>query len=307
MRVDMRSPKLTRVARVLEVHSCMSATPVHTCCNLSRSLFTSSRVLGSTLSSSMVSTWSFRRALMGSRSATSSALSHFIACSPAARRLLVDLPMAESTSTGMCSGKERTMLATSRMRSASATDEPPNFITTEYCSRSSPGWTTVTDESAAAAAWTRIARGDRAPRRARRRAGTARCATARTGASLADIARMEWGDRGAVVSPLASWEGQLPVAFTHLEKLQGQDKPSLDLIGADRKVFGLFESEQRRFQYGCSRSEKRSPRSARIFDTPGRRGKSVSPASVPTFLGARDARAPRAARRDEGHEQDEGG
>ena len=35
---------------------------------------------------------------------------------------------------------------------------------------------------------------------------------------------------------------------------------------------------------------KTSPRSARIFDTPGRRGKSVSPASV---------RAPRAARRDE--------
>ena len=116
---------------------------------------------------------------------------------------------------------------------------------------------------------------------------------------------MEWGDRGAVVSPLASWEGQLPVAFTHLEKLQGQDKPSLDLIGADRKVFGLFESEQRRFpfQYGALDQKNESPISADIRHA-GPQGKERF---TRVRADVRAPRAPRAARRDEGHEQDEGG
>jgi hypothetical protein len=37
------------------------------------------------------------------------------------------LPIAESTITGRCSGKEHTMSATSRILVASATDEPPNL------------------------------------------------------------------------------------------------------------------------------------------------------------------------------------
>ena len=143
MRVDMRSPKLTSVARVRLVHSCMSATPVHTCSILFRSLETSARVSSSTPSSSMVSSWSLRMATTGSSLATSSASSHCMACSPAASRLLVVLPMALSTNTGISSGNASTMDATSRMRSASATDEPPNFITTLYASRASPGWTAL--------------------------------------------------------------------------------------------------------------------------------------------------------------------
>ena len=140
MRVDMRSPKLTSVARVRAVHSCMSATPVHTCSILFRSLETSAFVSSSTPSAFMVSSCSFRMASTGSSFATSSASSHCMACSPAASRLLVVLPMALSTSTGISSWNVSTMDATSRMRSASATDEPPNFITTLYASRASPGW-----------------------------------------------------------------------------------------------------------------------------------------------------------------------
>ncbi len=40
------------------------------------------------------------------------------------------LPIAESTTQGYWSGKLHTMDATSSMRSALATDDPPNFITT---------------------------------------------------------------------------------------------------------------------------------------------------------------------------------
>lgn len=43
------------------------------------------------------------------------------------------LPMADSTTQGSSSGKLQTMAATSRIRSALATDEPPNFITTVTC------------------------------------------------------------------------------------------------------------------------------------------------------------------------------
>ena len=43
------------------------------------------------------------------------------------------LPMADSTMQGYCSGKLHMMAATSRMRSALATDEPPNFMTTVIC------------------------------------------------------------------------------------------------------------------------------------------------------------------------------
>ena len=46
------------------------------------------------------------------------------------RSLLVVFPMAESTITGRSSGKLRRRSATSRIRSADATDDPPNFITT---------------------------------------------------------------------------------------------------------------------------------------------------------------------------------
>ena len=41
--------------------------------------------------------------------------------------LPLTLPIAESTITGKCSGKEQTMSATSRILVASATDEPPNL------------------------------------------------------------------------------------------------------------------------------------------------------------------------------------
>ena len=40
------------------------------------------------------------------------------------------LPMADSTMQGRCSGKLQTISATSLIRCALATDEPPNFITT---------------------------------------------------------------------------------------------------------------------------------------------------------------------------------
>jgi hypothetical protein len=42
----------------------------------------------------------------------------------------VVFPIAESTTTGCSSGKLRMRSATSRIRSAEATDDPPNFITT---------------------------------------------------------------------------------------------------------------------------------------------------------------------------------
>lgn len=46
------------------------------------------------------------------------------------RRLLVVFPMAERTTTGVSSGKLRMRSATSRIRSADASEEPPNFMTT---------------------------------------------------------------------------------------------------------------------------------------------------------------------------------
>jgi hypothetical protein len=46
------------------------------------------------------------------------------------RRLLVVFPMAERTTTGVSYGKLRMRSATSRIRSADASDEPPNFMTT---------------------------------------------------------------------------------------------------------------------------------------------------------------------------------
>ena len=121
------------------------------------------------------------------------------------------------------------MLATPRMRSASATDEPPNFITTEYCSRSSPGWTTVTDESAAAAAWTRIARAI-ARRDAR---GDARDGALRHGANGREFGGHREdgvGDRGAVVSPLASWRGNYLLRSPILKNF----RPRQTLLGFDR-------------------------------------------------------------------------
>lgn len=42
-------------------------------------------------------------------------------------------PIADSTTQGSSSGKLHTMAATSLIRSASATDEPPNFMTTVTC------------------------------------------------------------------------------------------------------------------------------------------------------------------------------
>ena len=44
------------------------------------------------------------------------------------------------------------MSATSRMRAASATEEPPNFMTTEYAFRDSPGCRFVGGVAAAAPA-----------------------------------------------------------------------------------------------------------------------------------------------------------
>lgn len=56
-----------------------------------------------------------------------------IDCSPASSRRFVVLPMADMTTQGRWSGKEAIISATSRMRFASATDEPPNLYTTEIC------------------------------------------------------------------------------------------------------------------------------------------------------------------------------
>ena len=46
------------------------------------------------------------------------------------RRLLVVFPIAERTTTGVSSGKLRMRSATSLIRPADDTDDPPNFITT---------------------------------------------------------------------------------------------------------------------------------------------------------------------------------
>jgi hypothetical protein len=54
-------------------------------------------------------------------------------------KLFVDFPIALKTKTGISSGNDRTMLATSLIRSASATEEPPNFITTVCCFLFFPG------------------------------------------------------------------------------------------------------------------------------------------------------------------------
>jgi hypothetical protein len=45
------------------------------------------------------------------------------------RRLLVVFPMAERTTTGISPRKLRMRSATSCIRSADASDEPPNFMT----------------------------------------------------------------------------------------------------------------------------------------------------------------------------------
>ena len=45
----------------------------------------------------------------------------------------ITFPMADSTMQGYWSAKLHTMSATSRMRSAVASEEPPNFITTLIC------------------------------------------------------------------------------------------------------------------------------------------------------------------------------
>ena len=72
---------------------------------------------------------------------TSSAFSHFNDSSPHSSKLFVDFPIADKTNIGISSGKLKTMLATSLILSALATDEPPNFITTECCLKDRPGVT----------------------------------------------------------------------------------------------------------------------------------------------------------------------
>jgi hypothetical protein len=62
------------------------------------------------------------------------------------RRLLVVFPMAERTTTGVSSGKLRMRPATSRIRSADASDEPPNFMTTV-----NPAWAFLAPAAAAGA------------------------------------------------------------------------------------------------------------------------------------------------------------
>mmetsp|Transcript_6657 Transcript_6657/g.22445 ORF Transcript_6657/g.22445 Transcript_6657/m.22445 type:complete len:326 (-) Transcript_6657:387-1364(-) len=98
------SPKLTSVARVRPVHSCISATPVQTCSILFSNFKTSARVASSTCSASMVSTCNLRIAITGSSADTSSASSHFIASSPAINKLFVVLPIADNTTIGISSG-----------------------------------------------------------------------------------------------------------------------------------------------------------------------------------------------------------
>mmetsp|Transcript_6566 Transcript_6566/g.26402 ORF Transcript_6566/g.26402 Transcript_6566/m.26402 type:complete len:249 (+) Transcript_6566:2974-3720(+) len=127
--VLIRSPKLTSSARVRDVTSCISAIPVHTCSSFFNNFCTSAFVTASVPSASIVSSCSLRIARSGSSASTPS--SARIAISPAASRLFVVLPIADSTSTGISSGNDSTICATSRMRAASATDEPPNFMTTE--------------------------------------------------------------------------------------------------------------------------------------------------------------------------------
>jgi len=60
------------------------------------------------------------------------------------RRLLVVFPMAERTATGISSRKLRMRPATSRIRSADASDEPPNFMT-----KVNPAWAFLAPAAAA--------------------------------------------------------------------------------------------------------------------------------------------------------------
>ena len=125
MRPDMRSPYETMRSRVRRESSPSIATP-SSVRSSSSSSETTSLYAGLSLSPSVsaVSACSWRITEM-------STLPSAIAMSAAASRLLVVLPIAEQTACGFSPSSIRLvmMLHTSVIRSASRTDEPPNFIT----------------------------------------------------------------------------------------------------------------------------------------------------------------------------------
>mmetsp|Transcript_15421 Transcript_15421/g.49650 ORF Transcript_15421/g.49650 Transcript_15421/m.49650 type:complete len:298 (-) Transcript_15421:279-1172(-) len=121
-----RSPYETTRSRVRGESSPSSATPSNVRSHLSRSSTTSLASVPEMLSASSVSTWS-------ARTVERSTVPSSIARSAAARSPLVVFPMAEHTRQGctLCSTIcARTRDATSAIRSASRTLDPPNFITT---------------------------------------------------------------------------------------------------------------------------------------------------------------------------------
>ena len=120
------SPKETSESRDLGVRSLRRDRPTRSMVSSSSSAMTSSQVSWSTSSSARVASCSSRIFLSGSSSFTSLAL-HNTACSPAIIKLFVVLPIALRTTTGASFSNRHTILATWRIRSASATEEPPNL------------------------------------------------------------------------------------------------------------------------------------------------------------------------------------
>mmetsp|Transcript_28992 Transcript_28992/g.76857 ORF Transcript_28992/g.76857 Transcript_28992/m.76857 type:complete len:215 (+) Transcript_28992:994-1638(+) len=126
IRPDMRSPKDTILSRVLVESSPSIATPESVRSqSVRRARISAAYAVSPTPSSAIVASCSSRTAER-STSPVSSALSL------AASRLLVVLPIAEQTRCGRTPASTRlaTSAQTSRMRSASRTDEPPNFMIT---------------------------------------------------------------------------------------------------------------------------------------------------------------------------------
>mmetsp|Transcript_14260 Transcript_14260/g.35227 ORF Transcript_14260/g.35227 Transcript_14260/m.35227 type:complete len:219 (-) Transcript_14260:36-692(-) len=154
MRVARRSPNDTSESLARGVRSCMMQMPMSSCCSSLSIFSTSALTVGSTRSSSHVSMCSLRSASRGGRLGMLSmpSMPAFSARSPHSSSMLVLLPIADRTTTGSRSGKEQMMSATSRMRSASRTEEPPNLYTTLACCTFLPGATSLVAGAAGAAA-----------------------------------------------------------------------------------------------------------------------------------------------------------
>mmetsp|Transcript_9699 Transcript_9699/g.26353 ORF Transcript_9699/g.26353 Transcript_9699/m.26353 type:complete len:270 (+) Transcript_9699:1155-1964(+) len=128
-RVESRSPNDTSESLARGVRSCIMEMPTNSCVSCKSSDSISSTVASSTFNRSAVS----RCSSLISRSACSEPTLFGEACrasAPACSNRFVVFPMAERTTMGtVADPKPQTISATSIMRSAVATDEPPNLTT----------------------------------------------------------------------------------------------------------------------------------------------------------------------------------